>query len=405
MFNYLVRIIFIPLLLASVSATAHAVVIEAEGMAVVVNKDLKSAREAAIKDASQQASMHAAVYVSSNQVVRDGILEIDNMQISTLGRVSNIEVLDETLDGNFLKVRIRADVLIDTGCNNGVTNTYKKSLAVAAFPLVDLNHGRLGNLHDTPIIFPTQLAQQLNTSLGIVAYNASRVNFYPDPTLAATTTLSDGALSSMLNNINRMEVNYIVSGVVRDMTMVDPRTHAEKYFFIDLYNRLDYLSKKHLRSFSIDLFLHDGFTGDLIMQKSYQTAGLWNLDPAIKTGFGGAGFTKQDYGQKVQALQQQIIKELTEQLTCEPFTARINKVEDRTVWISAGAAQGLKKGDKLSIYRRSTFYTPDGRAQTQLSNTQQTLTIKETQGSFATGQLSAPSEQYNIRPGDLVRAH
>jgi hypothetical protein len=92
MFNYLVRIIFIPLLLASVSATAHAVVIEAEGMAVVVNKDLKSAREAAIKDASQQASMHAAVYVSSNQVVRDGILEIDNMQISTLGRVSNIDV-------------------------------------------------------------------------------------------------------------------------------------------------------------------------------------------------------------------------------------------------------------------------------------------------------------------------
>lgn len=405
MFNHLARIIFIPLFLLLSFSYAHAVVIEAEGMAVITNKDLKSAREAAIKDASQQASMHAAVYVSSNQVVRDGILEIDNMQISTLGKVSNIEVLDETLDGNILKVRIRADVLIDSGCDNGITNSYKKSLAVAAFPLVDMNHARLGNLHDTPIIFPTQLAQQLNTTTGVSAYNASRVNLYPDPTLAATTTLSDGALSTMLSNINRMEVNYIVSGVVRDMTMVDPRTHAEKYYLIDLYNRLDYLSKKHLRSFSIDLFLHDGFTGDLIMQKSYQTAGLWNLDPTIKTGFGGAGFVKQDYGEKVQMLQQQIIKELTDKLTCEPFTARINRVDDRMVWISAGATQGLKKGDKLSIYRRSTFFTPDMRAQTQLSNTQQSITIKEVQGSFAAGQLSAPAEQFNIRPGDLVRAH
>lgn len=387
------------------AVSAQAVVIEAEGQAIIIKGDLKSAREAAIKDASQQASMHAAVYISSNQVVRDGILEIDNMQISTLGRVSNIEILDEKIINNILYIRIKADVLIDTGCENGVTNSYIKSIAVAAFPMVDMNQARIGNLHDAPVAFATELTQRINSKDKLTGYNASRVNLYPDPSLAATSTLSDGALSSMLGNINRMEVNYVISGVIRDMSMVDPRTHAEDNYFIDLYNRMDYLSKKHLRSFSVDLFVHDGFTGQLLMQENYITAGLWNLDPTIKTGFTGAGFYKQDYGQKVSELQQKIAKDLAEKLQCEPFTARINRVEDSNVWISAGSAQGLKRGDKLTIYRRSTFFTPDMRAQTQLNNTRQSITIEDAQSAFASGRLNGTVQQYNIRPGDLVRSH
>ncbi len=404
MFNRLVRNLFI-LSMMLFAVSAQAVVIEAEGQAIIIQGDLKSAREAAIKDASQQASMHAAVYISSNQVVRDGILEIDNMQISTLGRVSNIEILDEKIINNILNIRIKADVLIDTGCENGVTNSYIKSIAVAAFPMVDINQARIGNLHDAPVAFATELTQRINSKDKLNGYNASRMNLYPDPNIAATSTLSDGALTSMLSNINRMEVNYVISGVIRDMSMVDPRTHAEDNYFIDLYNRMDYLSKKHLRSFSIDLFVHDGFTGQLLMQENYMTAGLWNLDPTIKTGFTGAGFYKQDYGQKVSELQQKIAKDLAEKLQCEPFTARINRVEDSNVWISAGSAQGLKRGDKLTIYRRSTFFTPDMRAQTQLNNTRQSITIEDAQGAFASGRLNGTVQQYNIRPGDLVRSH
>lgn len=404
MFNRLVRNLFI-LSMMLFAVSAQAVVIEAEGQAIIIKGDLKSAREAAIKDASQQASMHAAVYITSNQVVRDGILEIDNMQISTLGRVSNIEILDEKIINNILHIRIKADVLIDTGCENGVTNSYIKSIAVAAFPMVDMNQARIGNLHDAPVAFATELTQQINSKDKLTGYNASRVNLYPDPNLAATSSLSDGALTSMLGNINRMEVNYVISGVIRDMSMVDPRTHAEDNYFIDLYNRMDYLSKKHLRSFSVDLFVHDGFTGQLLIQENYMTAGLWNLDPTIKTGFTGAGFYKQDYGQKVRELQQKIVKDLAEKLQCEPFTAKINRVEDSNVWISAGSAQGLKRGDKLTIYRRSTFFTPDMRAQIQLNNTRQSITIEDTQSAFASGRLNGTVQQYNIRPGDLVRSH
>lgn len=403
MFNFIPKIFGILILLA-LPFSVQAVVIEAEGQALIVNKDISSAREAAIRDASQQASMQAAVYVSSSQVVRDGILEIDNMQLSTLGQVSNIDILDEKVIGQSLFIRIRADVLIDEGCKNGISNTYAKSVALTAFPLTQASQANLGGLYNISSELPGLLTQHLNQKGAMVAFNAGNISLYSNTDRAATAQLDDGMLTSTLHTAGQLQVNYLISGVIRDMSMIDPRTHAENNFFIDLYNRLDYKSRKHLRNFEFDLFIHDGFSGHLISQKHYQTAGLWNLDRTINTGFNTASFKKQDYGQKVNLLLQEVISDLETTLQCEPFTARITRTDDRNIWIGAGKQQGIKRGDKLTIYRKSTFYTPDMKASTELSNTRQTLVIDDVQMSGASGHISGNTSSHNIRPGDLAIA-
>ena len=387
------------------SANALAVIVEAEGQAIIANRDITSAREAAIRDASQQASMQAAVYVSSSQVVRDGVLEIDNMQISTLGQVSNIEIVDEKIVGTVLHIRIKADVNIDEGCSNGVSNRYIKKVAVAAFPLSTPKQANLGGFHTISSAFPTQLALAFNQHGSVTALNAGNVSLFANPRQASTSQLDDGTLTSMLSTTGQMDVNYVVTGIIRDISMIDPRTHAENNYFIDLYNKLDYKSKRHLRNFEIDLFVYDGFSGHLISQKHYQTAGLWNIDRTISTGFDTAGFARQDYGKKVKALQNKIVSNLSDELQCEPFSSRITRVEDKTIWINAGKQQGIKRGDKLTIYRRSTFFTPQMKANTQLSNTQQTLIINDVQPGFSSGRIGNAAESNNIRPGDLAIAN
>lgn len=395
---------FIATLFWLTSTAAFAVVVEAEGVAIIMNKDIASAREAAIRDASQQASMQAAVYISSSQVVRDGILAIDNMQISTLGQVSDIEVVSEKIIGSTLHVRIKANVLIDEGCSNGNNNQYKKTIALAGFPLIKPSQASLGGLHNISSELPTMLGQSFNSSGNAIALDAGRINLHPNPIQASTSQLDDGTLTSMLSTIGQLDVNYVISGVIRDISMIDPRTHAETDYFLDLYNKLDYKSKRHLRNFEIDLFIHDGFSGHLVSQKHYQTMGLWNLDRTISTGFATGQFAKQDYGQKVKALISKISKELTTDLKCEPFTARITRINDRTVWINAGKQQGLKRGDKLTIYRRSTFFTPQMHAKTELTNTQLTLIIDNVQAGIASGNLSSAAASDNIRTGDLAIA-
>lgn len=394
------------LLVAFCSPIACAVTIEADGQAMIFEQDIISAREDAIRDASQQASMQAAVYVSSSQVVRDGILEIDNMQISTLGTVTNIEVIEEKRIENMLYIRIRADVEIDTGCDNGVTNTYTKSIAFTAFPLVFPKQANLGGLYNIGSEFPAQLGQQLESlpKKYITGIDSSTTSLFPTPEQAGSVQLDSSLLSNLITQLGQQDVNYIVAGVIRDISMINPKTHAENNFFIDLYNKLDYKSKRHLRNFQIELFVYDGYTGSLVSKKQYQTAGLWNLDSAIKTGFATAGFARQPYGKKVIELEQQITQELADDLRCKPFTARIIRVDDRSIWINAGSLQGIKQGDKMTVFKNTTFYMPNMKSSSQTTNTRQTLIIDNVQANMSSGRISNTVSSFNINSGDLVIA-
>lgn len=386
------------------STVASAVSVVAEGRALILDNDLSSAEEAAIQDAAQQASMQAAVYVSSNQQIRDGILEIDNMRVSTLGRVSDIQVLDKKVVGRQYIVRIRAEVNSDTGCENGNTNSYRKSVAIAAFPMEHPGQANRGDLSDIEYGLGRKLFQRMQGIDYLQPINASNLNLHPDLRTAASRQLDNGALTTVVANSRNLNVQYVLSGVIRDMSMVDQRAATEENYFIDLYNRLDYKSRKHLRKLSFDLFLHDGYTGALLWQKRYNTAGLWQYEREYRTGFNSAAFSESDYGQKIEMLMGELNTEIAEQLRCQPFSARITRTDDRLIWITAGQLDGLSKGDKLTVYRRSTAYTDGLMTQDQLTNTMATAIIEHVQPTFATARLSKDSGILNIREGDVVKA-
>jgi len=389
-------------LLFAVNASAVSVI--AEGRALILDNDLDSAENAAIQDAVQQASMQAAVYVSTNQQVRNGILEVDNMRIATLGRVSDIEILDKKVVGRQFEVRIRAEVNSDTGCSNGNSNSYRKSVAIAAFPLEHPAQASRGDLADIQYGLGRDLFQRMQGIDYLLPINASNLNLHPNLQTAASRQLDNGALTTVVADSRSLNVQYILSGVIRDMSMVDQRAARETNYFKDLYNRLDFKSRKHLRKLSFDLFLHDGYTGALLWQKRYDTAGLWHYAPEYRSGYTSAAFTESDYGQKIEMLMGEMNREVAEQLRCRPFSARITRTDERQIWITAGQLDGLSPGDRLTVYRRSTAYTDGLMTQDQLTNTMATAVIENVQPTFATARLSKDSGVLNIREGDIVKA-
>lgn len=407
MLSSLLRIVILCFCLTSVTAFANT--IEAFGEAIIYDDDLISAREEATRNAIQRASMHASVYVSSNQVVEDGLIEVDNLNLSSSGLLSNIEVIEESIRDNLIKVKIRALVSPQGSCPNGISNKYVKTIAVASFPLMNPGHASLGALNGIEQSFPSQIARKITQDRNVTALNASQILLFSNLQQAGTTQLDDGTLTSMISSLGELEVNYVVSGVIRDLTMADPSTYGNKNYFKDLYNRY-YIkrykpeSRKYLRNFVADIYIHDGFSGQLIHQKTYNTVGLWNVEPHFRTGYDTAAFYELDYGQQVNALQDALIKDLSEFLRCEPFSVSISRTNDRTLWINAGERHGIKRGDKLTVYRRSTFFDPSMTPSTQLSNTKQTLVIDDVQMNFASGHINNTASSHNIRPGDLVIA-
>ena len=107
------------LLLAGCSATHKSAlnsvyeteVVEAEGMAPIVNGDMEGARKTALGEAMKNAlGLVVGIYVSQEAMVSKAILIDDTITSQTEGYIEKYEVLKEGRDGDFYKTKIRAHV-------------------------------------------------------------------------------------------------------------------------------------------------------------------------------------------------------------------------------------------------------------------------------------------------------
>ena len=341
--------------------------------------------------------------MSAKYQVDNGILTQSSNSIQGLGKAEDVEILNEYTQDKILFVHIRARITEEGFCENGNNPRYKKSIAFAQFPLQRLRDAANGQLQDIQTFFATQLTEKLRNDIAILPYNVNRVDLFQSNISAPTRQLFDGRLTNSLEGTDSLHAQYIVAGVIRNMGMRKPKQARENNILVDWYNSADYAGSTHIRDFVLDLYIYDGFSGALMSTKHYETEGFWRRPAEEKTRFNSQLFTQQDYGQKVHAIQQQIIDDLKQEVRCEPLEARITRVQGQDVWISAGSSRGLKKGDTLKVLRKYTHYDDQLRAFAEFDETEATLRLTQVQPNFAHGRLEDPAGNNNIEREDLVR--
>jgi hypothetical protein len=96
---------------SSINPAYETEVVEAEGMAPVVNGDVEGAKKTALHDAMRNAlGLVVGVYVSQDAMVSKSILIDENITSQTEGYIEKYETLKEWRDGEFYKTRIKAHV-------------------------------------------------------------------------------------------------------------------------------------------------------------------------------------------------------------------------------------------------------------------------------------------------------
>lgn len=96
---------------SSINPAYETEVVEAEGMAPVVNGDLEGAKKTSLHEAMRSAlALVVGVYVSQDAMVSKSILIEENITSQTEGYIEKYETLKEWRDGDFYKTRIRAHV-------------------------------------------------------------------------------------------------------------------------------------------------------------------------------------------------------------------------------------------------------------------------------------------------------
>lgn len=378
--------------------------IEAEGTATITNGDLITARRTAVNQAAEIATQQAATFVSSSSETRDGALIRDNTRITSSGLLHDIHVIEEQLKGNELTVKIRAQVTAALGCPGGMEETaYQRNIGFTAFPMTQPSQANAGGLHQIATLLPELLARELKQQPGFNSHTATHITLHPNLQNAPTQMLDDGALTNLQRHTEQTNMQYIVSGVIRDISQRNPQGAREPNILVDLYHRVDANNERNLRAFIMDVYIHDAFSGGLVWQNRYMTAGIWNASQQ-RTGFATDAFWQQDYGQKVRQTMRQTVANINEVLRCEPFSARITRTEQNRVWINAGELSGINTGDRLSVYRRFTHYDAMQIAYPEFTNTQRTLTIDSVQPNFASGTLNSGAGEINIQRDDIVKS-
>lgn len=108
---YLLFTAFIGCTSTQKKAGAAVEIVEAEGIAPIVNNDITGAKKTSLHEAMKNAlGLVIGVYVSQEALVSKAILIEDNITSQTEGYIEKYEVLKESRDGEFYKTKIRARV-------------------------------------------------------------------------------------------------------------------------------------------------------------------------------------------------------------------------------------------------------------------------------------------------------
>ncbi|HWV15032.1 MAG TPA: flagella assembly protein FlgT middle domain-containing protein [Cellvibrio sp.] len=227
----------------------------------------------------------------------------------------------------------------------------QKSILVTAFPQRHPKDGNAGNLYQAEYQLPELLGRQLaerNSTL------------LPQQLREALAAPEGGNQTQLAMQAQRLGSHYrsqiILSGEIVDMAMAK----SDSTYNPGLYTRfvngtLDLLGIHSLfdtrdRLFSFQVQLRDGFTGQTLFSKRYDTYGIWNEKKAV--GFGTPRFWQTDYGQQVKGLLKMASAEISEIIHCQPFIAQIDSRPGQTqIIVQGGANNGLHAGDTMALYQ------------------------------------------------------
>lgn len=393
--------LFAGIFLFLVAMGASADWVQVTGKAPYMESNYSYSRELAREDAYQQAVMQHNARISSEQRMENGVITTDRIEISSDARVIRSQIKNEYIWKGTLNLVMDVELESAPVCPSSQANQYKKKVAVLGFSLQVPDQARLGDLADIDRGFASALSQRLHQQGNLMVFENSHELMHAETINAPTRYTGQHTLTKAADFAKDIGVQFVVSGVIRDIGVEDSKTFSTSY-----WQRLSRAVNKSndKRRFSVDLFVHDGFSGAIVWQRNFSIKSNWDEDLLSKVGFGSTEFWQGEYGRAVSGLIGDMAMMVEEKLRCQPFMTRISRVQGKTLHFASGAGTGIRPGDKLSVYRTFNFHDADRMKGVELTNVKTALTVSQVHPDFSSGTISVDPGRLNIQEDDLLIA-
>lgn len=391
-------------IIASMLATVNAFSVELTSVgSAAVGNDLIESRDNAIRDALRQASLQMGGSIHSSQMLVDGLVTRDQVNLKSNGQFRHVRVLEEKIAHGIIQVKIRAEFLEGGQCETNQGNGYRKAVAVAGFALQNPKDSVLGGLGNIEQRLSGVLANAINGRHRLHAMDSGHVLLFTSVDRAPSSQNNLQRLTNSVELAKELGAQFVVSGVIRDLSMINPNADLPSIWDEPL-NYVGIEKDKRHRNFVLDVYVHDGISGSLMFQNTYATMGEWNYDDHRRTGFATPVYWKSDFGQKSKELISKVVSDLNSNLGCQPYMAKIIDARGDYIRIDTGSSVGMRPGDELTVFRTSTFYNLDQQGLTQLHDTEIKAKITQVQPRFAVARVEKTAARFAIQREDVVVA-
>lgn len=361
---------------------ASAAWFEAKGQAVVFDQNKEAALSSATQDAIKHALLFAGASIHSVQTLTNGLLSSDQFEIRSGGEVNQLELVSEQWSGDIVTVTIRANIYPQgESCDAA---QFSKSIVSTYFPIKNRQQATDGRIHQLgealPVRFKSVLAQQADfVSIDHIADYSAK--------------WTDTRLDQQVPEFARQESSqFVLAGQINDIS-IDRETSSKLAFW---------KRDKATRYFDMDVKLLDGISGAVLFTQNYRMSAPWTYDRFDTADVFGQAFWNSPFGTELERTLERLATDLDGVLICQPATGRVLTVDNNRVTVSMGQAQGLKVGDKLSLYQMSEFIDTYGNKHLKYNIHPDPVIVVSSYVDNAIVESANGSLLTNIQPNDFV---
>lgn len=377
-------------------------IVTVEGHALFKDGMQQLAKQLALQDAIRQAAMQSSISIQSQTLVNQNSVAVDAVTLRSDARVRKSKVLKEWTAGNIYHLI----AMVELSDENVCIPHQRKRIIATAFPVVKPEQVSIYESQDMPSGIPRELINVLTETDDFFGINISNINLYQRPDLAPE--IQDKLPNRASKIIQQAAANgaqLVLSGVIRDLEVESSEymRGSGPISYIKSIAR-DFFAQ---RGVGIEVFVHDGFTGQLLLQHRYIDHVVGDVWIPSTYAVGSERFNQTSTGEKINQLISQAAGDIHQQLACYPFTTRIIDIKNNEIVIEAGSQDRVAIGNQFIVYNASgdeLVLESGNQFVGKKRSPVDVVTITSVATRYAVGVLEKPASELGIRVGDWVRS-
>jgi len=364
------------------SSPALAVWFEATGQAVINNGEKEAARQQATQEAIKQALLFSGASVKSIQSLANGLLEDDRFEIRASGEVNNIELIDEIYHDDYVTVSIRADIFPQEALCSA--SDYKKNIVTTWYSIKKRQQAAVGNLYNFGKVLAEKVQEETQN------YSKYSVIKRIEPYYLSPSDKEKKSIAFSL--ARKTDAQYVLFGEIDEFAVETSKSSGLEFWKSDQSNR----------NLTLSFSMYDGNSGEMVFKEKQNMSAIWNFDPYKPIDSNSRRLWDSAFGSATKKVIQSIVQSIDESVSCLPAFGRIIKIRGESLSINIGKNNGVKQGDRLTLFQVNQFFDSQNVPHRQFQLHPQEVVVRQVFAETAVVASITGAPLANIQPNDFV---